>query len=36
MVEKNGKLFMYYGASDETACLAVGHLEDFMPEGGAR
>ena len=31
MVEKDGKIFMYYGASDETACLATGSLEDFMP-----
>jgi len=37
MVEKDGKIFMYYGASDETACLAVGDLDDFMPDtGGAR
>ncbi len=30
MFEKDGKLYMYYGASDDTSCLAVAEVEDVL------
>jgi predicted GH43/DUF377 family glycosyl hydrolase len=30
MVEKDGLLYIYYGAADETACLAIANPEDLL------
>ncbi|MBW2664492.1 MAG: glycosidase, partial [Deltaproteobacteria bacterium] len=30
MVIKDGQLFMYYGSSDETTCLAVSSVEQIL------
>ena len=30
VVEKDGRLYIYYGASDETTCLAVADLEEIL------
>ena len=30
MVIRDGQLFMYYGSSDETTCLAVSSVEQIL------
>ncbi len=30
IVEKDGKLFVYYGAADESSCLAFGTIDDIL------
>ena len=30
IVEKNGKLYIYYGAADDTSCLAFSTIEEIL------
>lgn len=30
LIERDGKLFVYYGAADESACLAVAHVDAIL------
>jgi predicted GH43/DUF377 family glycosyl hydrolase len=30
IIEKNGKLYIYYGSADETACLATTTVDELL------